>query len=221
MPSSIDVLLFTATNVECLALYRALGDAQEFLDHPGGRAGLCEVDGRTILVAASGVGKGRMNKAFQSLAPVYKPRLFINFGAAGAVNPRIPIGAPCLPREIIGYVWPELEQRGEPIHCAVEKYLELHPALRMVRAGSCAHDIRHPEIRDRIREQHQIDITDWETHRLAEACRLQKLPFLALRCVTDHADHRAGIDFSRNAASVLERGARLLPPILSRFFDTD
>lgn len=40
MPSSIDVLLFTATNVECLALYRALGDAQEFLDHPGGRAGL-------------------------------------------------------------------------------------------------------------------------------------------------------------------------------------
>jgi nucleoside phosphorylase len=140
----------------------------------------------------------------------YKPRLFINFGAAGAINPKLEIGRVTVPKHIVGYTWPDFEPKGEPVECPVEPLGKIDRSIVITRAGSCPHDIRDAEKKTLLFERYQIDTTDWETHRLAEACRLLGTPFLAVRCVSDRSESRAGIEYARNATTALQRGARLL-----------
>ncbi len=215
----IDLVIFTATSNEAV-------EARRVQREPFGKttvgtvnASIGHLGKHTCLTVASGMSKRRLNNTFQDLARKFKPRLFINFGAAGAINPKLDIAKPTIPAEIVGYTWPDLDTRGQLISCPWKPLEKIDPSLTITKAGSCAHDIRDKEIRERLFQLYKIDTTDWETHRLAEACRLLKIPFLALRCISDHADARAGIEYSKNAQTALQRGARLLERIADKALD--
>ncbi|HUT25961.1 MAG TPA: hypothetical protein VM492_16620 [Sumerlaeia bacterium] len=215
----IEVVVFSATKNEAVAARRvqrepfgnvALGRVQATVGHLGER---------TCLTVASGLGYKHLDRCFHELTRLFRPLLFVNFGAAGAVDRTMGIGTPTIPNEIVAYSWPDLELQGEPIRRPTDPLKRIARAVRITRAGSCLHDIRDAEIRDELRAKLRIDTTDCETYRLADFCGQRDIPFVALRMITDRADSIAGYHYGRSAAQVLETGAQLLAPLVEQASD--
>ncbi|NQU43915.1 hypothetical protein HQ520_11570 [bacterium] len=208
--AAIDLVILTASSIEALAVRQI--QKQPLREIPCGRstATLSHLGPYTCVTLSAGGGKKRIKSAYTSLFEMFEPRVFVNFGAAGGLNPDWPIGTITVPREIVSYTWPDLRPQGDPLVCEVEELRKAVPEIRISRAGSCPHDIRDAEIRKQLHRDLGLDTTDWETWRIARAAQLAEIPFIALRCITDRADEHAGTDYSRNVRAVLNRGAAAL-----------
>jgi adenosylhomocysteine nucleosidase len=213
----IDVVVFCATEAEAMAARSVLREPFGHLLCGRVHATVGHLGGAVCLTVAAGMTRKRLENTLEAVTARFRPRLLVNFGAAGGVAPEIEIGTPTLPREILSYTWPGLAVEGDLIECpAAARLTDLDPGVRTTRAGSCRREIRDDAVRHRLAQTLRLDTTDWETYSLADACRRLQIPFLALRCVTDHADSQARLDHSKNAAAVLARGACLLPQLAAR-----
>ena len=213
----IDLVVFCAAEAEGMAARSVQREPFGHLLCGRVHATVGHLGGALCLTVAAGMTRKRLEKTLEAVMERFHPRLFINFGAAGVIAPDIEIGTPTLPREVLSYTWPDLGIRGDIIECPLAAQLaDLNPDLRVTRAGSCRREIRDHAVRDRLAQTLRLDTTDWETYTLADACRRARIPFLALRCVTDHADSQARSDYVENAAAVLARGASRLPELAAR-----
>lgn len=218
--SAVDVIIFCAMSNEVVAVNLASQPPFEQVVCGRTRASIGTQDGLRCLTMASGFGEKRVARCFREVTEAYRPRLLINFGAAGAIRPGLEIGTSTIPQEVVAYSWPDLAPNGDPIAIPVEALRSVHHGLEITRAGSCLHDIRDEAIRARLAAELQIDTTDCETWQIASLCREARIPFLALRCITDHAGSTAGYEYGRNARNVLDRGARLLAPLAVRMLES-
>lgn len=213
---AIDVAIFCATNNEASASRRMQKEPFGRVHCGPVKATVAHLGQRTCLTVASGMSAKRFRATFEAMMQTFEVKLLINFGAAGGVAPDLAIGTPTIPKEIIAYNYPELEQMGHTICCDTTGMSRIAERLTVTRAGSCPRDIRNAETREALFKKHRIHTTDWETWRLAALCEKHHLPFYALRCITDRADARAGIDYSRHAQTTLERSARLLEEMVEQ-----
>lgn len=211
--ADVELVIFCATKHESVAACRVQRGEPRRVLVEGRRAILGQLAGRPCVTVASGLGLDALGRMFHAVTKGTRPRLIVNFGAAGAIS-RLPVGTLTIPREIVAYKWPTLEQEGEPIVCPVEALAQVVPSVRLTRAGSCPHDIRESVVRAKLLETLQIDTTDWETYRLALFCKSRRIGFVALRCITDFSDESAAITYGRNALHVLDSGAKLLEPLV-------
>jgi hypothetical protein len=209
----VDVAVFCVTRHEACAARGVLRGAPEPVVCGGRSAVIARLGTLETLVVSSGF-KGDIEPVLADIAEHFPPRLLINFGAAGAIADDLPIGAPTVPREIIAYDWPDLEQRGGAIRCAVQRIESRLPGIRFTaRAGSCAHTICDAAIRARLRESLRIDTTDWETYPLGLLAQRRGWDFLALRCVSDLANDASETDYRASVQSILDDGAKQLAPL--------
>ena len=214
--SGVDVAIFCALANEAVAA--RFGQEEPYLPVKCGtaRASIAGWGSLRCLTIASGMGEGRLNRAFKAMMDQYNPRLVINFGAAGALRPGLPVGTPTMPNEVLKYLLPSGKTEGEPIRISSEILCNVSKSIELTRAGTCMGDIRDADIRNRIHRELGVDTTDCETYLVAERCRERRVAFIALRCITDHADAVAGYDYGHNARSVMDRCARLLRPLAEK-----
>jgi nucleoside phosphorylase len=217
--ADVETVIFCATKHESVAACRVQGGAPQPALVEGRRAVLGELAGRPCVTVASGLGLDALDRMFRAVTTATRPRLLVNFGAAGAIG-RLPVGTLTIPREIVAYTWPDLKQEGETIVRPVEPLAGVAPGVRLTRAGSCPHDIRDASVRTKLQESLGIDTTDWETYRVALFCRSRHIEFVALRCVTDFSDESTAVSYGRNALRVLDAGAQLLEPLVAKAWET-
>lgn len=217
--ADVEVVIFCATKHERVTACRVQGGPPQPVLVEGRRAVLGQLAGRSCATVAGGLGPDALDRMFRAVTAETRPRLLVNFGAAGAIS-RLPVGTLTIPREIVAYSWPDLRQEGETIVRPVEPLAEIAPGVRLTRAGSCPHDIRDAAIRAKLQESLGIDTTDWETHRLALFCKARRIEFVALRCITDFSDASAAVSYGHNALTVLDAGAQLLEPLIKTAWAT-
>ena len=217
--ADIELIIFCATKHESVAACRVQTPPPRPVTVGGRRALRGILAGRPCLTVASGSGPEAADRMCRDVTSEVHPRLIVNFGAAGAVG-RLSVGTLTVPREILAYSWPKLEQEGETLVRPVESLADLVPSVRLTRAGSCPHDIRDAAIRDRLRDTLHIETTDWETYRLALFCESRRIPFVALRCITDFCDAAAPVTYGRNVLQVLDAGAKLLESLVEAAWTT-
>jgi adenosylhomocysteine nucleosidase len=212
----VDVVIFCATGNEAAAVRRVQAKPFRQVTCGGGRASLGSLGDLRCLTVEAGLGERRLARCFRAAAEKFRPRVVINFGAAGGIRPELEIGARTVPREILSYSCPDLKVSGDVIRPSVDSFQDLQEEIVLTRAGACRRFVHDDGARSRVFAELEIDTTDWETYRVASLCREHDIPFVALRCVTDHAGSVADLEYGAHSDRVLASGARLLGPLAER-----
>ena len=148
-----------------------------------------EVGGFRALLAANGPGRENARSAVERIAARHRLAAVVSAGYVGALDPQLTLGAVFLP---------------ETVRC-LETALEYSVSLPVYPASSPASRGRLLTI-DRVaqtgREKADLrrqgaNAVDMEASAVAAAAREQRLPFFAVRVVSDRADSDFPLDFNR------------------------
>jgi adenosylhomocysteine nucleosidase len=141
---------------------------------------------RTIALAESGAGRANAAKAAHALIDAYRPRWLFSAGFAGALAPELQHGQVIVAREIVdtaGQAW-----TGDPQH--IPPWLSDVPGVRVDRLLCVDHVVRSPEEKLSLGRKHQALAADMESLAVALVCEERKVPFLAVRAISDAVEDR-------------------------------
>lgn len=196
------------------------------------------LSGQAVLVAKSGVGKVMAALVTQHLIDAYAPRAVVFTGLAGSLRPHIGIGDTLLADDLVQH---DLETSGlglprGQVPFSDYRFLSADPILLAAAAGYqppsgalhrgriCTGDqfITHRELESHHYLTSELggDGVEMEGASVALVCRVNAVPFLIARTISDRADGSASVNFeaflpqaSRNSLALVKY---LLPRIARR-----
>ncbi len=163
-------------------------------------------------------GKAAAASAVQLLADVFGPRIILDVGAAGALDPSLPMGTVlCADRAFEYDVDPVLavatalagasRQAETVMKEFIRKAGVLLPGPPLVRGdiASGERDVADSAFRDFLRTRFGASACDWETAAVIRTASRNGIPVLSFRVVTDRADENLEADYRRNLSRALDR----------------
>nr|WP_303652655.1 nucleoside phosphorylase [Paludisphaera mucosa] len=139
-----------------------------------------ELEGRLLVVVASGVGPASARRGVAHLLDGHRPRVLVSAGFAGALDPALNRNDLVVPRSVADASGAVVE-----LHASVAESV---PGLRVVdRLLLVDRVISGVQEKARLREEHRADLIDMETFAAAVAARDRSIPFFSLRVVSDDA----------------------------------
>ncbi len=177
--------------------------------------------GMTIGLLTSGIGKVLASAATQWLIDYAKPKIVINWGCAGGINPQginphIQLGDIVASQGAVEY---DYGSRSPRRISADKKLLELARAISGVKPGILATaDQNCDSVGERklIWQKHQALACDWESAAVLRVAAVNQVPALALRVVSDMGDCHPGPEFSTQANAVMLKAV----PVLLEYITT-
>lgn len=182
------------------------------------------LNGTSVVIVRSGVGKVNAAMCVQILADLFQVTHIINTGVAGSLNAVLDIGDIVLSKDVIhhdvdatlfGYAPGEVPQLGIREFPADEKMIQLaREAFNEVcfdrkavvgRVVSGDQFISSKEVKNRLIQVFEGDCAEMEGAAIAHAAYLNKIPFIIIRAISDKADDSAEMDyptFERKAAEI-------------------
>jgi adenosylhomocysteine nucleosidase len=176
----------------------------------------CEgtIGGTEVVVVKSGVAKVNAGICVQILVDLFNVTHVINTGVAGSLDARINIGDIVLSTDatyhdvdatVFGYKKGEVPQLGT---AAFEADADLRekakkaisvaaPDLGVFEGRVCSGDqfISSPSVKENIIKEQGGMCTEMEGAAIAQACYLNKVPFLIIRAISDKADGSQIMDY--------------------------
>lgn len=189
---------------------------------------------RPVVVARSGVGKSLSAMNAQRLIDRYRPGALLFTGLAGAINPVFEIGDVCVAEDTLQYdmdARPIGFQLGE-IPYTAHRVIPCDPGL-----VAKAMETKLPEGRMRrgriltgdrfvtrgayqqmgyLRSELEGDAVEMEGASVALVARVNELPVVVVRTISDKADTSAKVDFERFLPRASENSALVVGEILRR-----
>jgi adenosylhomocysteine nucleosidase len=145
----------------------------------------------TVLVAQTGVGRRHTDRALSWLLGrpqlgnvVYRPKLVLSAGFAGALQPGLLVGDLVLATEVVdetGQVWPCTWPAGSLPG-------RWDPPLRRGRLLTAAKVIGAPAEKRTLGQKYEALAVDMESAAVAERCARAEVPFACVRAISDAAD---------------------------------
>lgn len=167
-----------------------------------------------VVVVKSGIAKVNAGICVQILADIFNVTHILNTGAAGSLDARINIGDIVLSTDacyhdvnatIFGYKKGEIPQLGvlsfpadkDMIGKAKEAIKKAAPDLGIFEGRICSGDqfISSPEVKDEIIKDFDAICVEMEGAAIAQACYLNKIPFVIIRAISDKADGSAIVEY--------------------------
>lgn len=167
-----------------------------------------------VIIVKCGMGKVNAGICAQLLITHFGVSEIINTGIAGSLNPELNIGDVVIARDCVQHdfdVTPINFARGEiPYtgkfafesdsnlrHKALQAAKKAAPDRNIVEGRICTGDqfIASKSQKDTITGNFGGDCCDMESGAVAQVCYLNKIPFVAIRAVSDKADSQETIDF--------------------------
>ena len=172
------------------------------------------IGGTEVVVVRSGICKVNAGICVQILVDTFGVTHVINTGAAGSLDARINIGDIVLSTDavyhdvdatIFGYKKGEVPQLGVASFEADKTLREkaaaaikvAAPDLGIFEGRVCSGDqfISSSEVKDAIIKEQGGMCTEMEGAGIAQACFLNKIPFLIIRAISDKADGSDVVDY--------------------------
>jgi adenosylhomocysteine nucleosidase len=195
----------------------------------GKRFYLGEVEGRTIVVVASGVGKVRASACVQYLIDAFDIEQLVIFGSAGALNTDLKLGDIVISKTAIMHDY-SVASEGvneaitvDPVH-ADPHLIEL--AILASRSLAGDHNIRAGIVltgdtaiadsrrRAQLRREFEGDCVEMEGAAAALVCTMNKIPFVIIRVISDLADEEAHRQFQNYLELASDRCAAVIIEML-------
>ena len=175
-----------------------------------------------VVTLFSGVGKVNAAIAAEILIEVYGAEAVINAGTAGGMNSKLNIfdtviSAEAAYHDVAADILTEFHPWMETIYFQADKNLlamskeavnklNMNDTVfwgRMVTGEAFIAD----EDRQKINNEYEPLTVDMETASIAHVCFVNRIPFIAIRCITDTAAHSGIENFEENCerASIIAR----------------
>jgi len=158
-----------------------------YLEHAG------RLNGRSIVVAETGVGARSAAKATEDVIAVHKPQWIVSAGFAGALADDLRRGHILMADQLM-----DLRDNKFSVGFRMDREaIEASRALHVGRLLSVDGLIRTPDEKRKLAERYGSVACDMETMAVATACRREKVRFLSVRVITDTVDDRLPVEVER------------------------
>lgn len=192
------------------------------------------INNKNIVLVESGVGKVNAARTTQVLIDNYKIDAVINVGSAGSANQELQIGDIVIGKTLVqhdfditafGHPKGYISNVGEKIKSdenlikSMEQTIEnLQNKEFKIKMGTIASgDIfcTEPKMKEKIRDKFNADAIEMEGAAIAQVCKLDNVPVLAIRSISDSPNGNNNITFEQ----YLETASKRCAEILSQFFN--
>ena len=193
------------------------------------------IEGKQAVVVMCGVGKVNAAICAHTLIREFGARSVINTGAAGSLNNEINISDLVFSTDALQY-----DLDASPLGFAVgeipyanvrefpadeelrrvgeEAAAEAFPGTCIFTGRICSADtfVASVEAKERIRREFGGECCEMEGAAIAQACYLNKTPYLIVRAISDKADGSGDADFSEFSAEASRKGAELVRRMIEK-----
>jgi len=153
--------------------------------------------GKSLVVVESGVGSKAAAHGTRALIEGHRPRWVISAGLAGGLDPRLKLGDVVMADRIV-----DLEGNRLDIDLAVDRSsLEAARGVYVGPLVTVERIVRTAAEKRQLAARSEALAVDMESMGVAEVCRLERVPCLAIRAISDPADH----DLPRDIEYLLKR----------------
>ena len=225
--------IIAAMQEEMQEIKKIMVDIQEQkiyeLTFVNGKINQCEV----VLVEA-GVGKVNAARTTQVLIDNFNVDAIINVGSAGAANDELDIGDIVIGKRLVqhdfditafGHPKGYISNVGQFIDSDIklienmEKTIsKLEDSEFKIKVGTIASgDIfcTEPKMKDKIRSKFDTDAIEMEGAAIAQVCKLDYMPFIIIRSISDSPNGNNNITFDQ----FLEKASKRCAKIIEEFLD--
>ncbi|MBQ7559995.1 MAG: 5'-methylthioadenosine/adenosylhomocysteine nucleosidase [Synergistaceae bacterium] len=169
-----------------------------------------------VVIVRCGMGKVNAGICVQILADIFNVTHVINTGVAGSLNNALNIGDIVVAVDAVQHdydVTPINFEKGEIPYTglvafntdeklreqAVNAAKKVAPGIQVIKGRICTGDqfIATKEQKNKIISSFGGDCCEMESGAIAQACYLNKIPFVIIRAVADKADKTETVDFHK------------------------
>ena len=228
----MEIGIITAMDEECEAIEKIMKEKQikkiyniKFI--------IGKIEEKNCILTTSGVGKVNAARTTQVMIDNFNVNYILNLGSAGAINDDLQIGDVIIGKNIYqhdfditafnhnkGYV-PGV---GDKIKCDKKLVYKFEQTIKTtknknykIRIGTIATgDIFCTEkyMKNKIKEEFNADIVDMECGAIAQVAYLDKIPFIAIRSISDSPNGNNATTFDQNLKLASNRTAEVLKEVL-------
>lgn len=194
-----------------------------------------KINEKNVVLVESGVGKVNAARTTQILIDNFKVEAIINVGSAGCANNELEIGDIVIgkklvqhdfditafghPKGFISNVGENVESDSELIRKMEQTISKLQDKEFKIKVGTIASgDIFCTEktMKDKIRTKFNADAIEMEGSAIAQVCKLDNIPFIVIRSISDNPNGKNNITFEK----FLETASKRCAQIIEEFFVT-
>ena len=191
-----------------------------------------KINNTEVVLVEAGVGKVNAARTTQILIDNFEIGAIINVGSAGAANDELDIGDIVIgkklvqhdfditafghPKGFISNVGQYVESDSKLIKKMEQTIAELQDKEFKIKIGTIASgDIFCTEIKmkEKIRSKFEADAIEMEGSAIAQVCKLDKVPFIVIRSISDSPNGNNNITFDQ----FLEKASKRCALIIEKF----
>ena len=192
-----------------------------------------KINNKNVILVESGVGKVNAARTTQVLIDNFMVEAVINVGSAGCANSELEIGDIVIgktlvqhdfditafghPKGFISNVGENIESDSDLIRKMEQTISKLQDKEFKIKVGTIASgDIFCTEktMKDKIRTKFNADAIEMEGSAIAQVCKLDNIPFIVIRSISDNPNGNNNITFEQ----FLEKASKRCAQIIEEFF---
>lgn len=191
------------------------------------------INDKNVVLVEAGVGKVNAARVTQILIDNFKVEGIINVGSAGSCNDELEIGDIVIGKKLVqhdfditafGHEKGFISNVGQFVESNEQLLVKIEETIKRIKdkdfkikVGTIASgDIfcTEPKMKEKIRNKFNADCIEMEGSAIAQVCKLDKIPFLVVRSISDKPNGQNEITFDK----FLEKASRRCAYIINEFF---
>ena len=138
-------------------------------------------------------GVGKINATYNTLKliGIYKPKLIINYGTAGAINTHLKGIVECTK-----FYQRDMDVRGLDFELGETPFDQVKEIITAKNGYSCGTG----DIFVNKKIDMNVDVVDMEAYAIAKVCKLENIEFKCFKYISDNANENANNDWNKNVA---------------------
>ena len=149
------------------------------------------------------IGVGKINATYNTLKliQIYKPKIIVNYGTAGAINTKLKGIVECTK-----FYQRDMDVRGLDFKLGETPFDKVKEIIISDSGYSCG--TGDSFVNQKI--EMDVDVVDMEAYAIAKVCMLENIEFKCFKYISDNADENANNDWNTNLALGAEAFAKMI-----------
>lgn len=193
-----------------------------------------KINNNNVILVEAGIGKVNAARVTQLMIDKFEIEKIINVGSAGSANNELEIGDIVIgkrlvqhdfditafghPKGFITNIGQYVESDSELISKMEQTISKLSQNEFKIKIGTIASgDIfcTEPKMKEKIRTKFNADAIEMEGAAIAQVCKLNEIPFIVIRSISDNPDGKNEITFDQ----FLEKASKRCAEIINKFLN--
>lgn len=193
-----------------------------------------KINNNNVILVEAGIGKVNAARVTQLMIDKFEIEKIINVGSAGSANNELEIGDIVIgkrlvqhdfditafghPKGFITNIGQYVESDSELISKMEQTILKLSQNEFKIKIGTIASgDIfcTEPKMKEKIRTKFNADAIEMEGAAIAQVCKLNEIPFIVIRSISDNPNGKNEITFDQ----FLEKASKRCAEIINKFLN--